>query len=315
MEYTETESDTRPDIALSGYGCRAYAESLHEYGSSVHLPRAEGFLLQRPIGETGWHDAMGCYPLFACKDWSALAGDLEALRQELVSVCMVADPFGALTPADLDAAFDRVALFKSHYVVDLALPSDQIGSKRHQKQARAALRKMDVEVCRDPAGFVGEWSVLYGNLCRRHGIRGMKAFSKSAFARQLAMPGLVVLQAFMDSQLVGAQLYVRQGDVIHCHLGAVSDLGYKHGAFYAMDLYSFGHFSGMGRWLDLGGGAGVTIDGEDGLSKYKRGWSTETRPVYFCSKILNREKYDQLVLAEGIGDTDYFPAYRQGEFG
>ena len=41
---------------------------------------------------------MGCYPLFACTDWSELAADLAALgriERPPVSLTVVADPFGA----------------------------------------------------------------------------------------------------------------------------------------------------------------------------------------------------------------------------
>ena len=128
------------------------------------------------------------------------------------------------------------------------------------------------------------------------------------------MSEIVVHEAFCQSELVGAQLFYIQGDVVHCHLGAVNDKGYQAGAFYALDSYSFEYFSGKVRKLDLGGGAGLSGGQRDGLSIYKKGWSRVTRPVYFCGRILNRKRYDKLAPLQGQEHTKYFPAYRVGEF-
>lgn len=68
-------------------------------------------------------------------------------------------------------------------------------------------------------------------------------------------------------------------------------------------------------WLDLGAGAGMANDGTNGLSLYKRGWSTDTRTVYLCGRIFDHKRYAEIVKAKGIAATDYFPAYRKGEFG
>jgi hypothetical protein len=55
-------------------------------------------------------------------------------------------------------------------------------------------------------------------------------------------------------------------------------------------------------------------DGKDGLSEFKMAFSTETRTTYFCGRIFNHQRYSEIVKAKGIPKTDYFPAYRKGEF-
>ena len=42
---------------------------------------------------------------------------------------------------------------------------------------------------------------------------------------------------------------------------------------------------------------------------------TGTRTAYFCGRIFDRRLYQEIVKSAGIVDTDYFPAYRLGEFG
>ncbi len=305
---------SRP-TSLQGYASAAYAQSLAEFGELVALPRSGGHLLKRPISGTAYFDAMGCYPMFFCGDWTGLAEDLAELPEDIVSVSLVADPFGPYTRALLERSFDVVNPFKQHFVVDLTDAGDGIGTEHHRKVARRALGKLQVEVCRDPAGFVDDWCRLYGDLVQRYEIRGIRAFSRKAFSRQLGMPEITVHQAYLGHELVGAQLFYVQGGVAHCHLGAVSAAGYKAGAFYALDSFSFDYFKGMAQKLDLGGGAGLVINPDDGLSRYKSGWSSETQPVYFCGKIINPARYEELSMAKGRVGSNYFPAYRTGEMG
>ncbi|MEI6893001.1 MAG: GNAT family N-acetyltransferase [Pontiella sp.] len=297
-----------------GYANRAYAESLAEFGELIHLPRSGGYLLKRPIAGTHEYDAMGSYPLFFCQNWNDLSDDLNDLPEEVVSVSLVADPYGTYSLEMLQGIFDVVNPFKEHFIVDLGRPLEDVGRRGHVKRARKALKKIQVEVCKDPTAFAEEWDRLYEQLRFRHKITGIRAFSKRAFFKQLNMPEVVVHQAFYEGKLIGAQIYYIQAGVVHCHLGAVNEVGYQMAAFYAMDFYSFQFFSGHAQKLDLGGGLGFSGTGEDGLSRYKRGWSAETRPVYFCGRITNSSRYAELMEERPRYDGTYFPAYRAGEF-
>ena len=78
---------------MNGYLSPLYAESLAEFGTPLHLPRSGGWLLVRPIPESTEHDAVGCYPLFNCRNWPALDSDLEGLAAQAVAVSLVVDPF------------------------------------------------------------------------------------------------------------------------------------------------------------------------------------------------------------------------------
>ena len=125
--------------------------------------------------------------------------------------------------------------------------------------------------------FVDEWIGLYTTLIRRHGLKGIKAFSKTAFAKQLSIPGIVVLRAMHQDDTVGAVLYYLQREVGYSHLTAISPEGYDLRASYALQEFAieyFASFEGKVRWLDIGAGAGVTQRGVDGYSMFKRGWST-----------------------------------------
>jgi hypothetical protein len=301
---------------VNGYGHPDYAASLAEFGAPRRLPRSGGTLLEREIEGLGRRDAMGCYPLFACDDWSGLGRDLDELAPELVSVALVPDPFAGVGPDELAALFGDVMVpFKRHFVVDLEIPREKVASRHHRYYARKVLREVEVDVVEDPATFVSAWTDLYAELVARHDLTGIQAFSRHSFARQFAVPGAVVLRARLAGRVIGAHCWYVMDEVAVSHLSAFSPAGYEHRASYALYWEAMGHFAGRVRWLNLGAGAGVRADTTDGLTAFKRGWSTETRLAYFCGRVLDPDGYAAAVEARGAVATDYFPAYRSGEFG
>lgn len=300
----------------AGYANPAYAESLREFGLPRTLSECGGSLLERSISNSPDHDTIGCYPLFSCRDWSRLGRDIESLKGALVSVSLVADPFGEFEPDDLREWFgDRVIPFKKHFVVDLSQGTTTHVHRHHRRNAARALRRVEVQSCPDAPGLLDEWHALYGNLVRRHRIRGIAAFSRQSFAGQLNVPGLVALRAVRDGTTVGITLWYVQGAVVHYHLGAYSDAGYEAGASFALFWSAIEYFSSLGlHWMNLGGGPGLDPSEADGLSRFKRGWATHTRTAYFCAAILSPDRYAALASDSPNGPTDYFPAYRRGEF-
>lgn len=302
-----------------GYASARYVESLREFGTPLHLPRCDGWLLERPIPGSPARDAMGCYPLFACSDWSMLAADCQALSGRLASVSLVTDPFAPLNAVDLQAAFDLVVPFKEHFAVELSPSRPPVTSKHHRYYARKALKELRVIKCVDPGpAELEQWALLYSKLVQRHRLRGIKAFSRQSFAGQMRVPGLVMLQVRRDSRVIGAHLWFVQGEVAYSHLMALDDEGYACNAAYALYWQAIHEaasmFSPHVRWLSLGGGAGVDPSATDGLARFKRGWSNATRQVYLCGKILDAPLYDRLAQVAGTPRSAYFPAYRAGEF-
>jgi hypothetical protein len=268
--------------------------------------------LERPIAGSAYRDAMGCYPLFSCLDWSALETDLAEL-DDLVCVSLVPDPFGKHVLEDLRHIFTaRFMPFKEHFVADLRRLPEEFVSRHHRYYSRRALATVEVERCERPVEFLDEWGQLYANLVERHQLSGIKAFSRRAFEVQLAMPGMVMLRARHAGTTVGAHLWYVAGEVAYSHLAATSDLGYRLMAPYALYALALRTFAGEARWLNFAGAAGLEPGATDGLARFKRGWSTETRTAYFCGRIFDQRRYDELVAARPPR-RDYFPAYRQGE--
>jgi hypothetical protein len=299
----------------NGYMDRRYAASLMEFGTPQELPKCRGWILRRQIPDSVFFDGMGCYPLFACENWGELIVDLENETGDLISLALVTDPFGCYDEELLRKCFRNVVFpFKEHFIADLSIPIGDFVTKHHRYYARRSLKEVEVEEVRNPEEFTDEMSYLYTKLIQRHNLRGIKAFSKKAFAEQLRIPGTVVLKALHQGMVVGAIIWLLGGEVCYANLGGCSEIGYKLGAWYALYWRALEFFRGKGRWIDWGGVAGVGIKNRDGLSEFKRGWSTGTRTTYFCGRIFNRDRYLELGKAKGLTDTDYFPCYRKGEF-
>jgi hypothetical protein len=298
----------------SGYRHRDYARSFEAFGRDRLLPSARGWVLERDVVDTPYRDAMGCYPLFSCGDWSGLEADLAELARDCISVALVADPFDEHgTADDLERLFgDRVVPLKQHYFADLDRAPESYVTKHHRYYARRALDEVAVDRPEAPSRYLDEWTSLYSNIVDRFNLKGLKAFSKEAFRAQLGVPGIVMLRALHEGEVVAAHLWYEQGSVAHSHLAATTPLGYDLGAPYALHWAAIEYFTGRVSHVNFGGGAGAD-DRRSGLSQFKQGWSTGTRTAYFCGKVLNAAVYAQTLDLMNAPTTRYFPAYRAGE--
>lgn len=292
-----------------GYLSRLYSHSLAEFGEPIRLPVSQSSLLKRPILGTPFYDAMGCYPLFCCQDWSALPQDLGQLSTELISLTAVTDPLGAYTVADLEKCFNtRVLPFKRHWVVQGGKSPEAVASAHHRYYARKALQAVDVELTLHPKQYLDEWCQLYQNLCSRHHITGIQAFSPISFAQQLVIPGAIMFVARAQDQIVAAHIWYQQGTCVYSHLAAANELGYQLMAAYALHWQALDYFAERVECIHLGAGAGLAEDPQDGLTRFKKGWATDSRMAYLCGHVFDQERYQTL---SRHNQTAYFPAYRQ----
>ena len=295
----------------AGYADPRYVGSLSEFGSPLLLPRSSGWLLERPIPGTPLRDAMGPYPLFSCSDWSGLAQDVKDLDGVLVSIVLVADPLGEAEPAQLCEAFpDHLAVLKHHLIRDTerAAPLPE----HHRRNIRRAARSVDIEICDAPLAYLDDWLDLYSELVTRHGLVGIRAFSRSSFRVQLGLPGMTVIRAVCAGRTISMGLWLVTGSRAYYHLGASSPAGRDAGASYAVFAAALEHLSNSGvRYVDLGAGSGGT-SADDGLYRFKRGWANDERPAYLCGRITDASAYAELTNRRGT-DAGWLPAYRASD--
>lgn len=290
-----------------------YAAAMSTFGSPRWLPSSQGWVLVRGVPGSDRLDAAGCYPLFRCRDWTRLADDAAVLADDgLVSLVLVCDPLADLEDGSPASGLE-IAPYKDHFVTDLAADPATTASAHHLRNARRFLRHGDVVACERPADHLDDWCRLYGHLVARHRVTGPAVFSREIFARQLALPGARLWRAELDGEAVGMQLWFRDDDRADHHLSGYDEAGYRWGgASYALMHRALDDLRADGvRTALLGSGAGLAHDPDDGLSRFKAGWSTRTATARLVKAILDPDAYRRLV--DGAPRDGYFPAYRHPE--
>lgn len=300
---------------MEGYAHPLYAEAFVEWGQPIYLNHSRGWLIKRSISGTVLFDAMGPYPLFFCEDWNALLDDFQEISSELVGVSLVISPFDSFPMEFFQQYFDIIKPYKDHYILDTGVPIEQAVSKICLRDARRSLKDVFIDYVVAPDIDVDEWMPLYDSLIRRHSIEGIRAFSRASFSKQIAVPNTHFFRAWHAGELIGGNLYYLQQDVAYGHLLALNDEGYRLGASHAITLVAIQTLAKQVKWIDYGGAAGSGNEKPSGLQKFKKGWTNLGRPTYFCAKIFNQEKYEELIAKRPNADPDWFPAYRSGDFG
>lgn len=306
----EISDQTSKYADCAGYQSATYAHSFSEHGILQHLDSCKGWVISRQIPTTSYRDAIGLYPLFCCQNWNSLIRDIKALSNDLVSVCLVPDPFGNYTDDLLKEAFDYVRPYKTRYITELSRSPDKFVSNHHRKYAEKGFKVLDIDVCERPEDHLDEWINLYSHTCQKHRITGMAAFSREAFRLQLSVPGVVMFRAKHNGEPVAIHIWMTNNRVGYGHLAGHRSDVYELNASYALYWYALHWFHNKIDHLDLGSVSGITPNEGDGLSFFKRGWSTETRVSLFCEKVLNADSYTELLQTVPRHQGHYFPAYR-----
>lgn len=300
----------------TGYGDPAYAVAMAMDGTPIQLPGSGGWLIERAIASGELRDAMAPYPFLVCRDWRALHDDISALGERLVSIMAITDPLADTTEDQLKQCFNHVVRpYKPHFVIDLGQSPESFVDPHHRGCAKRALKRLVVERCNNPESWRAEWIGLYECLVRRHEIRGPGRLTTVATAKLFGVSGLDLFRARRDGRTVGMIITLTHDRNVYFHLGAYNEEGYRTLASYALVWSVIQHFAGSGlEMLNIGAGAGAFNSGSDGLTAFKRGWSSSTRMTYFCGHIGQRKAYDLLSAACPESADSFFPPYRVGEF-
>jgi len=292
--------------AYHPYRDGVYAEALADFGQPMQVAPWGSWILRQSIADSGFVDASGLYPLLAFApnaDIGTGRGMLEAAG--LVSFVGVADPFAAPPASDLAREFDVCSPFKQHMIIDRQLAVFDC-SRHHRYEIKRALRYCRVErlQLRD---HLNCWIELYDELIARQNIKGIQCFSRRYFERIAAMPCLGCFAAHQDGVIVAMTLWLRGDRIAYFHLGASSAAGYRTSASYALVAAAIEEYADC-EILNLGGGAGLADDDDDGLVRFKRGFANSSARSHLCGMILDRAAYDR--MAGDSGARQYFPAYR-----
>ena len=304
------------DRQMTGYGHSQYAAAMAEGGRVVELPQSGGRIIVRDIPGQTARDAMAPYPFLVCRSWRDLAADLANLSDPLVSLVAVTDPFASTDEAELGQVFRTfVRPYKPHFVIDLTQPLEGFADPHHLGCARHARKTVQAEQCSYPTAHVGDWLRLYAVLTARHGISGANRMSAQSLRRQFEVPGCRVFRAHSGGRTIGMIAVMEMRPFAYFHLGAYDQEGYRLSASYPLVEAVITHYREAGfQHMSIGGSAGAHGKEDDGLARFKRGWSSGTRMTYLCGHVFDVREYDALSSQLAPPETDYFPAYRAGEF-
>jgi hypothetical protein len=288
-------------VGRTGYRSGDYADSLKHIGAPVWMPRSECWALSREIEGTHYRDLAGTYPLIQPNSIESLLEDLSELGDRYVSFVGVLDPMAHYS----DSAPSVITPFKPHYVAHLPTLMQRGPSSTAVRNTQFAKNLVQVGSL-SPQTFYEDFSVLYSQLRERHGDLGFADFDSYAIRKQLNTPGAVCYRVVRKDQIVGGCMFYVKDSTAYYHLSAQNDAGYASCAAYAMMDFALYDLNANGvQWVHLGSGSSAS--GIDGLSQFKRRWSTESRTSHLVKMTMNNEAYRTL---SGQRTTGFFPTYR-----
>lgn len=278
-------------------------------------------LIIRPVPQRpGWHDAVSPYgypgPLWLGSPgsdqrphWDAF---IRACRErQLISVFLRLHPFLA-SAADPQQQPGALVVHGDIYMVDLH-HSDEDYQRHIRKSHRRSIRKLaeaGFQVSMDDWAHFPGFLDLYDQTMRRVDSSPYYQLGPEYFeVLRRELKGHLHLVCAFDAQgdLAAAGLLLSCGGHVHCHLGGVDEPFVTNNPTRLLDARTVAYLRDRGFCsLNLGGGLG---GGNDSLAEYKRGFATHTYPYATARIIVDPAAYRS--LSGGLGDTAFFPAYRQ----
>jgi len=291
------------------YSTEMYARTLKNIGQALFVPHWRTSVLVRKINAT-CEDIIGVYPITVIAQDADLKGGLDYLKKAgFVSVILVFDHFNHPSVSKLQEAFEFFRPFKEHYIYrPQASPIKY--SKHHRYEIRKALKTLHVEKI-NLGNEIHHWQELYSNLIKRHHLKSLHVFPPEHYQTLSHLEGIISFGAWMNNKLVSCHIWAEHNGFVHSHLAASNETGYETSAAYALNDLAITYFN-EAKIINFGGGAGFTNDLNNGLVKFKRGFSNEQAMSYLGGAILNKDIYQKLLLEYGVNNTvtDFFPAYR-----
>jgi hypothetical protein len=191
-------------------------------------------------------------------------------------------------------------------------------SSHHRRNIRKARRARLAFFSPRLQQSTGEFHRLYIHTMARREARQDYHFPRGFFDDTLRLLGrrAWLLEGRMDGGLSAGALAMQWGPYAHYHFGCTADEALSSGAMHAV-LHELARRAARtgSRVLHLGGGTRP----DDGLFRFKAGFSPERRPFCTYQSVFRPDLYEQLRdlrdraagTHAGLSDESYFPAYRK----
>lgn len=292
-----------------GYSSKEYAEVYSKHGEIF----SELGIIRRPIEDTDYHDEVSVYPFYPEYRDVFYYG---TSSKKCISGTYISDP---LAKDHFLYKSDGYEVYKTHYIVDLQsydfnkLPENHKRNiKKNDKNVREGHSTYLIpEVVAKVDPIAADMSYVYQDLVKRHNITGYTNYDLAQFKQLIKVPGTVVFRTtkhltdfHLPSRASYALFYIDK-DNVYYHMGFGLEESYKLNANFILMHSAIEFFKRLGlNKLLLGS---VPDGGNDGLRRFKEGFSNESRENYILKHIYNEEVYDRLSKDKS---TNMFPAYR-----
>jgi len=305
----------------------------HENAAPVAFYASEGTqyclipLLQRSLppqlgAPASWSDAVSPYgyssALFSGDaEWAPRAvGALvrACVERDIISVFVRLHPLLATPVAALDGAGVRVQHGNTVHV-DLTLPEQVLHAQLRENHRRniGRLHAQNFRVVVDEWAFFDRFMHIYWDNMHRLGADPYYLFPADYFRdlRQALGSRLHLLSVIApDCSVTAAGLITETNGIAQYHLSGTAQEHQRRAPSKLMleRAIIWAKMAGN-RVLHLGGGVGAR---EDGLYKFKVGFSRLRSPFHTWRVICDPKRYSQLAEAAGAFDAPaFFPAYRR----
>jgi len=243
------------------------------------------------------------------------ADDLEALHHEFRTVLLdwfqsrrVVCEFARIHPLSGGGRPPDAKLHAENFIVDLAVPYDDLFSSQHRRHRRAVRgfnrRDGETNVISDisPAD-ASSFVELYQFTMNRVGAGSDYYFTPETLAALMSLDEMCLVRAEAENQMWGAALFLRSGPSLFYFLGASAGErppGTNNAIFDA----AIRHAQSRGlTTLHLGGGG-------ESLRQFKSQIASGTVPYYVLQRIVDEPRYAALCEACGMSGSAHFPGFR-----
>ena len=292
------------------YASAEFALSLGHIGRPHRLHDAGTSVLLRQIGAGPHRDATGPYP-FCVIGRVDIANDLAGLAAAgAVSLTLVSDPFFGPRIERLTEAFDIVRPLKTLFVNN---PSRKLKlGEQHRRNTNKALAVCTVSRA-DLAKKAELCASIYTDFAVARRFVASQLFPVEHFRRLALVPGAELHLVEVGNDVVGFHIWMMHRGVVYSHLTAMTAEGRARRSGFALSMFALEAFKDQEK-IVFGGSAGVTDTPNDGLGRFKSGFSNETTESILCGKVLRPADYRELsvgVADDGPSGAEFFPKYRQ----
>jgi hypothetical protein len=300
------------------YRSKQYADCFLDLGESYRLANTDSYLIKKPFKD-GYYDLYSPYPILDFHKKQAfshidLISDISSISDgNILAATIITNPllkWEEIPVGDDPWCWSYCKKYKTHYYIDfkndLDLPTN------HKRNIKKALNKLEIRInlTKTPDQKAESFTSMYKNLVEKHSISGFADFSDDYFRQLFKVPGILLAEAFCkgSDEPCGQITYLLDGDYAYYHLAAYNSQGYANNASFGIMYSMINYFKELGISKLLLGSYPGNIETEDnGLLRFKRGFSNSSRQNFILGKILNKSKYNEFSQGKS---GEFFPLYR-----